>query len=167
MDTKMTKKAIYCDYHGVLNDPNKKSNESHLCFKIPQEACPDKIMLLLNLAIKHDAKLVLTSLLRNHGLDMYTIIGRCLSNSENEKHRDFIKNNLNKIIDLCMIAPTDDIHHRSDEIKEHIKEYGFTHYVVFEDEHDIDKSLNPIMCSPSEGLTKKEVSVAEGVLNRA
>ena len=157
----ITKKAIYCDFNGVLDDPDKESTESHPCFKYPQEACPHKVMKLVKLALKHDAKLVLTSLLRDYGLDMYSIIGRCLAHSGIEEYESFIQDNIDAISELCFIHPTDQGDSRSDEIAEHIIENKFTHFVVFEDTHQISEKLNPVMCDPFIGLTDELINIAD------
>lgn len=159
------KKAIFTDYNGVLDDPDVKSNERDLCFKLPQEADPHKIYMLAQLAVKHDAYLVFTSENRLYGGDLYSTVFRCLLHCGIEKYVQFIDDNEDKLQKLLMANHTPVSSNRSSEIREEIKRSKYTHYVVFEDYHSIDKELNPFMTNPLVGLTEEHIQQADLVLS--
>lgn len=158
-------KAIFCDFNGVLDDQKRTSNSSSLAFRLPEIACPDKVYRLAKLAVKHNAKLVLTSLHRLHGGSLDCIIYRSLENSNNPEHKAFIKENDDLLGDLTMVCPTPDFGDRSLEVLQSIRDEEFTHYVVFEDEHFIDPKLNPIMTEWSVGLQDEHIEKADAILS--
>lgn len=167
---KEVKKAIYCDFNGVVDDREREANATNSsrepAFYLPEIACPDKIFKLIKLAIDNNADLILTSLWRFQGMDWYIIIARCLRNSENQEYIDYLKENIDAIQDLCGVAPTGDSGSRTDEIAQHIKSNNYTHFVVFEDDHYIAPELNPIMVDWTTGLLDSHIQSAYQILEK-
>lgn len=161
------KKAIYCDFNGVIDDreldKTVNQNESDH-FRLPKIACPHKVYKLAKLAIDTNSSIIITSLFRLYGIDFYYIISRCLSNCNIPEYVTYFKDNEDLIYDLTMTCPTSDLNNRSDEIRKHIIRDQYTHFVVFEDSHHIDKDLNPIMTEWSVGLLDCHVEKAYSIL---
>lgn len=160
-----TNKAIFCDFNGVLDEFGKESTESNLKFKLPKLACPDKIVRLVNLAIKHNAKMVFISEHRKFGIGLKVIIGRCLLHNSTEEHKKFYNDNKRKISELTQVRSTPVRSSRSQEIKEYILDEGITHCVVFEDNHPILPELNPVMTEWNIGLLDKHIEKADKFLS--
>lgn len=159
------KKAIYCDFNGVLDDRNKTSNSSEISFQLPELACENKVYMLAKLAVKHNAYLVFTSLHRNYGGSLYVIIFRTLRNSENKEHQEFLEENSSTLKKLCRVSSTDDLGKRTDEILIHVISHKYSHFVVFEDDHFIQDILNPIMTDYHYGLTQQHIDDADKILS--
>jgi hypothetical protein len=160
------KKGIYCDFNGVLDDIDKDSNEHSASFRVPKLACPHKIMKVTKLALKHNADLIMTSEWRKQGITYYCVIARCLLNCGIQEYVDFYNENQDAITELCMVSPTDDFSERTNEIRYHINECGYSHFVVFEDSHFIEKDLNPIITQWSVGLLDEHIERADIILSK-
>lgn len=161
------KKAIYCDFNGVVDDFEKhmKSNQNESdAFRVPKMACPHKIYKLTKLALDTNSDIVITSLWRKFGIYFDLIIYRCLMNCEIPEYVEFYKENEDKIEDLTTVCPTEELDARTDEIRKHIKDFKYTTFVVFEDDHFIDEDLNPIMTNMMEGLTDLHIEKAYKIL---
>lgn len=163
-DNPSTNKAIFCDFNGVLNDINRYSEESNPSFSLSKEACPHKIMRLVKLALKHDAKIIMTSLWRRYGIDYSVVIGRCLLHCEITEYRKFYSKNEKDILRLTRVPPTDILENRDLEIADSIINHLYTHFVVFEDEHTIREAFNVIMTNPIEGLQDEHIEKADAFL---
>lgn len=163
-DNPFTNKAIFCDFNGVLNDINRYSEDSNPSFSLAKEACPHKIMRLVKLALKHDAKIVMTSLWRRYGIDYSTVISRCLLHCDIAEYRTFFSQNRRDILRLTRVPPTDVFESRDLEIADSIINHLYTHFVVFEDEHPIRKAFNVIMTDPTEGLQDAHIEKADDFL---
>lgn len=160
------KKCIYCDVNGVLDDIEKEFNyhESPV-FSVPKVACPHKIMKLVKLALKHQAYLIMISLWRKH-IDFNCLIGRCLLNCGIQEYIDFYMTNEDAIDELCMVASTEDFGKRTDEVRHHINQHHYSHFVVFEDSHPIDTDLNPIRTQSIIGLLDEHIDKADKILSK-
>jgi hypothetical protein len=159
------KKAIFCDFNGVLDVWGKVSNESFLSFRLPELACPHKIYKLTKLALSHNADLVFTSLHRR-GCNLGSIIARSLTKSGIPEYVDFYNENIDEIEDLTRWYATKELGKRTKEVENFIDKYLYTHYVVFEDDHFIDEKLNPIMTNPMEGLMDEHIDKADTILSK-
>lgn len=163
------KKAIYCDVNGVLDDQeltDKADIREPAVFYVPSIVNPHKAFSLLKLAIKHEADLVLISDWRLSGVDFYVIIARSIKNSGIKAYEDYIDEHLDEVMDLCGANHTKDLGERTKEVKIHAIENKYTHFVVFEDYHFIEKELNPIMIDPIIGLTDTDIQKADKILSK-
>lgn len=163
------KKAIFCDFNGVLDKPyhsveilNTDSDRE----RVMKLADPEKLLRVLKLAIKHNADLVMTSLWRTIGLNYFPIIREVFSTSENEEYVNFYKDNEDTIIELTDTYTTDTSGNRTDQVRQLILDIEYTDFVVFEDEHEIDSELNPIMTNPQIGLLDRHIEDADLILSR-
>lgn len=162
------KKAIYSDVNGVLDDRERESNadiRESASFYVPAIVCPHKIFKLMKLAIKHQADLVMISDWRLSGLDFYPVVARSLLNSEIPEYVSFVNENMDDIMDLCNVIPTSDLGKRTDEVRKHAIDYGYTHFVVLEDSHEIEEDLNPIMVNWMTGLQDEHIEKADALLS--
>lgn len=163
-----TKKAIYCDFNGVLDDREKDAkvsmNEPET-FRLAMVSCPHKIYKVTKLALEQNADLIMTSLWRTFHMDYNIVIARCLLHSGIEEYVNFYNENEDKIAELTVMKVTPVSESRSKEIMTHILKNGYTHYVVFEDDHHIHESLNPIMTNWNIGLLDKHIEEARDILN--
>ncbi len=158
--------AIYCDFNGVLDDRDKNSNcnQWDADFRLPLVVDIDKLFKVVELAIKHSAKLVMTSLWRRD-TNFNVLISRAFKQSENEKHVEFWKTHRRTIRKLCSDT-TEQLRLRDEEIKLHIECNDITNCVVFEDEEVITNEINPIMI-PYSGLTDEHIKTADLVFLNA
>lgn len=161
------KKAIFCDFNGVLNDYSKTSNESNPAFRLPQESCPHKIMLLVKLAIKHNADVIMTSLWKRDLDNYYPVVGRCLLNCGIDEYASYFNENKAVIRKLFCTSATYNSSSRRQEVMEYILANEYTHFVVFEDEHYIGEDLNAIMTDSFKGLAKEHITKADQLLQNA
>lgn len=161
---KPVNKVMFVDFNGVLDDIEKESNDSNLKFKLPKIACPEKIIRLVKLALKHDAKMVFISEHRKFNVGLKVIIGRCLLHSGNEEHANFYNENKLKISELTRVRATPVLNSRSQEVREYILDEAVTHCVVFEDSHPIDEELNLVRIQWSEGLQDRHIEEADKLL---
>lgn len=162
------KKAIYSDVNGVLDDREREAKadiRESSAFYVPAIVCPHKIFKLMNLAIKHQADLVMISDWRLSGLDFYPVVARSLLNSEIPEYVSFVNENMDDIMDLCNVIPTSDLGKRTDEVRKHAIDYGYTHFVVLEDSHEIEEDLNPIMVNWMTGLQDEHIEKADALLS--
>lgn len=161
------KKGIYCDVNGVLDDISIPFDfNASPSFSVPKVACPHKIMKLTKLALKHNAELIMISLWRKD-IDFRLLIGRCLLNCEIQEYVDFYNENRRDINALCRTYPTEHLGERTDEVRYHINENEYSHFVVFEDQHPIDSDLNLIRTQTSIGLLDKHIEEADIILSKA
>lgn len=161
------KKAIYCDFNGVLDDHEKEKDvdfREAVLFRLPKISCPHKVFRLIKLALDTDSSIIMTSLWRLHGGDYYSIIRYSLLNSGIEEYSSFYTENRRKIRSLARECPTEDMGERTDEIRYHIQENKYTHFVVFEDDHFIEPDLNPIMVNTHKGLQDEHIDRAYEIL---
>lgn len=162
------KKAIYCDFNGVVDDREREANAEntihHPAFYLPEIACPHKIFKLIKLAVDNQADLILTSMWRLQGMEWYIIVARCLKNSGIKEYEDYLEENIEDIQDLCGVAPTESLTSRTEEIQNHVDYFNYTHFVVFEDDHFIAQELNPIMVNWSVGLLDEHIEKAYEIL---
>jgi hypothetical protein len=158
-------KAIFCDFNGVIDDYSKNYAVRHLDAydKLPLVACPRKMMKVVKLALKYNAPIVMTSLWRLEDIAFSDIIGRCFEHSKMQHYIDFYEEHKEEILRLSFDT-TCRGSSRSFEIKEYIMDHDITHCVVFEDEHDIDNCLNPIMTNSSIGLLDEHIDAADEIL---
>jgi hypothetical protein len=163
-------KVIYCDFNGVLDDrelDDKVPRNQSDAFRLPNITCPHKVIRLLKLAIKHNAKIVTISEHRKYGFSTYDCIFiRCLLNCGIQEYIDFFNDNEDIIDELIATSSTKVLNNRSDEVRTHIKEYKHSHYVVFEDSHPIDSDLNLIEVDWAIGLLDKHIEEADLILSK-
>jgi hypothetical protein len=167
--THEVKKRIYCDFNGVLDDrerEEKVSRNDRPAFRLPKVSCPHKIFRLIKLAVKHDAKIIMTSLHRQSVGSYAAIIPRCLVNCEIDEYIKFYEENKSKIKKLTRTSPTPVIGKRTDEVRLHVIENECTHFVVFEDDHPIDSDLNPVMIDWCTGLEASHIELADLILGK-
>lgn len=163
------KKRIYCDFNGVLDDREREQNvprNERPAFRLPKVSCPHKIFRLIKLALKHDAKIIMTSLHRHDVGSYAAIIPRCLANCEIEEYVQFYEENKSEIKRLTRTRSTPTINERTDEVRMHIIENECTHFVVFEDDHPIDSDLNPVMTDWYTGLEDSHIERADKILSK-
>lgn len=161
-------KAIYCDFNGVLDDKELENTvtERNDFFRLPAITCPHKVMKVMQLAIKHNAKIICISMYRNYGFESYELIfNRCIANCGIQKYIDFFEENEDIIEELLFTKCTDTDISRNIEVKKHIIENKYSHFVVFEDEHHIDQELNLIRTSWSTGLLDEHIEKADTILS--
>ena len=166
--SKEQKTVIYCDYNGVLDDRDRDNIycSSNKAVEMAKKACPHKMFMLAKLAIKHNAYIVLTSMLRRYGGDIFTAIYKSLKMSEIQEYIDFIKENKMTLRKLCFIDSTPHLNEDRDlEIKTHIAENNVNKFVVFEDSEFISEELNPIMTQWSVGLLQEHIEQADAILS--
>lgn len=167
VDSHETKKAIFLDFNGVIDDPKKYGtvswNEPDE-FRVPKLADPHKLMKVLKLAIKHNAEIVMTSLFRTSGLDYYIVMNRAFKTSGIKEYVNFCNENSKIIRKLTNVLPTNVLQNRTDEVRKSIHDMKYTHFVVFEDDHQIDKDLNPIMVNSLIGMTDEHIEKADKIL---
>lgn len=165
--THKTKKAIFCDFNGVLNDEELEKTvqfDESPCFMLPKIACPHKIFKLTKLAVDNNAEIVMTSMWRTQNVDYFGIIYRCINDSNIKEYIDYVEEHEELIQDLTLVMPTEDTGKRTDEIRNSILENEYTHYIVFEDEHYIEEDLNPIITNTRIGLLDEHVEKAYQLL---
>jgi len=163
------KKAIYCDFNGVLDDKEleKKCTQHSGSFRLPAITCPHRVMKVAKLALKHNADIIMISLYRLHGFSNYDVIfNRCIRNCGIEEYIQFFKDNEDELDRLIATEPTLDLYNRSNEVRRHIKMNQYSHFVVFEDEHHIDEDLNLIRINWSVGLQDKHIEMADEILSQ-
>ncbi len=159
------KKAIYCDVNGVLDDDVLVATADifeSATFYVPSIVCPNKAFKLLKLAIDNKADLVLISEWRLSGLDFFTILAKSVGDVE--EYVDYFDDNIDEIMHLTGGLVTDDIGDRTVEVRKHIVENKYTHFVVFEDYHYIEEELNPIMVDSMVRLTDSNINTAREIL---
>lgn len=163
------KTVIYCDYNGVLDDRDKDNLyfSSNKAVEMAKKACPHKMYILAKLAIKHNAYIALTSMLRRYGGDIFTAIYKSLKMSEIQEYIDFAKENKMTLRKLCFIDSTPHLNEDRDlEIKTHISNNNVTKFVVFEDSEFISEELNPVMTQWSVGLLQEHINQADKILSK-
>lgn len=168
-ESKEQKTVIYCDYNGVLDDRDRDNIycSSNRAVEMAQKSCPHKMYMLAKLAIKHNAYITLTSMLRRYGGDIFTAIYKSLKMSKIQEYVDFIKENKMTLRELCFIDSTPHMDENRDlEIKTHIAKNNVTKYVVFEDSEFISEDLNPIMTQWSVGLLQEHIDQADAILSK-
>ena len=133
-------------------------------FRIPKIACPHKIFKLIKLAVETKSDIVMTSMWRLYGLDFYGIIFRCIDNCDIQEYKDYLELNEDLVTELTMISSTKDLGKRTEEVRKHIIKNNYTHFVVFEDDHEIENDLNPIMTQWGIGLLDEHVEKAYSIL---
>lgn len=152
-------KAIYCDFNGVLD----KTYDTDLIKAIDV----DKAMKLVHLAFKHNAQVICISLHRIHTISDYaSIIRLTVRASENQEYIQFINDNKSEFMRLFRTEPTPVLSDRSTEVYVHLHDHGFSHHVVFEDDHFIDPILNPIRPSSTTGLLPEHFEAADLILSK-
>jgi len=164
------KNVIYCDFNGVVDDYELSlnmpfDNNEDDSFRIAKLACPHKIYKLTKLAIETNSEIVITSMWRIYGIEFDLIIHRCLKNCGIKEYVDYYNENEDLIMDLSSVCPTENSGKRTDEIRNHIMHFSYTNFVVFEDEHEIDLDLNPIMTETRIGLLDEHIERAYKVLS--
>lgn len=160
------KNAFFVDFNGVLDDYQEslKKHRERASFLIPKITDPKKIYILCQAALKYNALMVFTSEHRNSGVNLYTVIGRCLSKSSNEEHVEFFNNNRRELRSLSKHS-TESFGLRTDEIARFVKENEITHCATFEDDHPIDERFNPIYTQRTKGLDSSHIEKAIGFLS--
>lgn len=150
----------FVDFNGVLNGIGREADDVNPKFAIPKLACPEKIKLLVEFALKHDVKLVFISEHRTR-VSLKVIIGRCLLHCGYEGFKEFHDENRIKIRELCNAPHTDKLGSRNEEIAAYVKKYDIQHMVTFEDHHPIDNTYGIIRINSRYGLLPHHIMEAE------
>jgi hypothetical protein len=160
------KKVIFCDFHGVLDNGEIHHDIRDAYYRLPKESCPHKIVMLLKLAIKHDASIIITSLHR-HDIENYqAVFVRCLKHCNIEEYTDFYNENRKTIKRLTRTYATGFGNDRRSEVREAIFMHEYSHFIVFEDEHTIGEDLNEVRTCTYTGLTTAHIERADTLLNK-
>lgn len=165
-NTTELRKAIYCDFNGVLDDfeLGRNCNEWDVDFRLPKIVHIDRLISVVKLAIKHNAQLVISSDWRKHGIVYYNVLKRAIHLRGTEEQAEWLKENRKTIRELCCdstgTSKNDD---RDLEIREHIRDNKITHCVVFEDDRFISEALNPVMVYHP-GLSDEHIELADKIL---